>query len=109
MKPITKFYFMILGKGGGGKIISIFFSQLNGRIVSIAFQFGNGEQLGIISVYAVARGGGSADDWTQRDQLRCTTVTLVKYQHKKWQKQFPNLKIMIMSNMQETISMTAMV
>ena len=92
----------------GGKIISNFSSQLNGRIVGIAFQFGNGEQLGILSVYAVARGGGTSEEKIQRDKLRCTTVTLVKKQHRKWLKQFPKIKIMIMGDMQETISVTDM-
>ena len=90
----------------GGKIISHFESKMNGRIVHIAFQFQNGEKLGIISVYALARGGGSKTDHLEREKLRQSTVTQVKIQYKKWTRQHPNIKVMIMGDMQETVSMS---
>ena len=90
----------------GGKVISNFESEMDGRIVYMAFQFESGEKLGIISIYALARGGSLNADLTEREKLRQTTVTLVKRQHSKWLRQYPNIKIMIMGDMQETVSTT---
>jgi len=90
----------------GGKIISHFESKMNGRIVHMAFQFQNGEKLGIISIYALARGGTTKTDSLEREKLRQSTVTQVKIQHKKWIRQYPNIKIMIMGDMQETVSIS---
>jgi len=88
----------------GGKVISSFQSKQNGRIVHMAFEFGKNEYLGIISVYAFARGGGSDIDQDQREKLRQTTVQLVRQQYRKWLRQFPTINIMIMGDMQETVT-----
>jgi len=90
----------------GGKVISNFESKQNGRIVHIAFQFEDNAYLGIISIYALARGGGSNADQDQKEKLCHTTVKLVKQQYKKWLCQFPNINIMIMGDMQETVTLS---
>jgi len=46
----------------GGKVISHFNNLFNGRIISIAFEFGNNQKLGIISIYAVAGGGHHSEE-----------------------------------------------
>jgi len=91
----------------GGKIIADFDSKLEGRIASIAFEFGKNQKLGIISVYALARGGSaSKEEEEQKNQLRRTTVFLVKKIHKSWSKKFPNIHIMILGDMQETCTVS---
>ena len=91
----------------GGKVIADFDSKLNGRITSIAFEFGKNQKLGIISVYAMARGGSaSKDDEDKKEQLRKTTVFLIKKLHKTWMRKFPGMQIMILGDMQETCSTT---
>ena len=87
----------------GGKVISNFGSELNGRVTHIAFQFEGNQTLGIISVYAVARGGDTLEK-TRKEKLRQTTVTLIKRQVRKWRKVFPMIQIMIVGDMQETES-----
>ena len=88
----------------GGKILSSFGNKLNGRIAHIAFEFDHGHKLGIISVYALARGGGTSGDIAEREKLRQTTVTLIKKQYKAWMNEYPGIQIMILGDMQETVS-----
>jgi len=90
----------------GGKVLSNFGAKMNGRIAHIAFQFENQQKLGIISVYAVARGGASPENLRDREKLRRETVTLIKKQYKAWMNAFPGIQIMIMGDLQETISKT---
>ena len=91
----------------GGKIIADFESKLDGRIASIAFEFGKNQKLGIISVYAMARGGSAnKEEEAKKEQLRRTTVFLIKKLHRAWSKKFPNIHIMILGDMQETCSIT---
>jgi len=91
----------------GGKVIAEFDSKLDGRIASIAFEFGKNQKLGIISVYAMARGGSeNKEEEDREDQLRQTTVFLIKKLHRTWSKKFPNIHIMILGDMQETCSIS---
>jgi len=91
----------------GGKVIADFDSKLDGRITSIAFEFAKNQKLGIISIYAMARGGSaSKEEEQQKEQLRQTTVFLVKKLHKSWMKRFPGMQIMILGDMQETYSIS---
>ena len=91
----------------GGKVIADFESKLNGRITSIAFGFGKNQKLGIISVYAMARGGSvSKEEEDRKEQLRKTTVFLIKKLYKSWMRKFPGMQIMILGDMQETCSIS---
>jgi len=89
----------------GGKVISDFHSELDGRIAHIAFKFDGEQILGIISVYALAR-GGDGQEKERKEELRRTTVILIQRQMKKWKKKFPTIQIMILGDMQETESMS---
>ena len=89
----------------GGKLISNFDSLLNGRIISMAFEFGRGQKLGIISLYAVANGGCYEDsDLLKRDELRKTCVYSIKMILKQWKIKFPTMHVMVLGDMQETWS-----
>jgi len=88
----------------GGKVISNFGNKLNGRIAHIAFEFDHGHKLGIISVYALARGGGNSEDLANREKLRQTTVAMIRKQYKAWMNEFPGIQIMLLGDMQETVS-----
>ena len=88
----------------GGKIIDIFANFLNGRVTSIAFGFENQQSLGIISVYGFARGSQCLEKGTQENDLRKSLLLAVKKISRKWKAKFPNIKIMIMGDMQETLS-----
>jgi len=91
----------------GGKLVSKFQSHLNGRIIDLAFQFGEKQHLGIISVYAIAKGGSSAATEAERRKvLRESMVMRVQKIAKAWRKKFPNIHIVIMGDMQETVSET---
>jgi len=89
----------------GGKVISEFGSELNGRIAHIGFNFAGEQLLGIISVYALARGGEGSDK-DRKEELRHTTVLLIRRQIRKWKKKFPSMQVMILGDMQETESIT---
>ena len=88
----------------GGKVLSNFGAKMNGRVAHIAFQFDNHQKLGIISVYALARGGNSPEVLREREKLRRETVTIIKKQYKAWMNAYPGIQIMILGDLQETVS-----
>jgi len=89
----------------GGKEISKFESLQNGRIAAIAFGFRNKQKLGIISIYGITESYDS-DEKSKKDTLntRNTTTFLVKKIIGKWKQDHPGIGIMIMGDLQETLS-----
>jgi len=91
----------------GGKIISNFSSLYNGRIISLAFEFGNKQRLGIISVYAVAQGNRcNYIHGEDREKTRTTCVYAITELRKKWCKAFPGIFIMVLGDLQETVTVS---
>jgi len=88
----------------GGKIIDNFTNLLNGRITSIAFGFENQQSIGIISIYGIAMGSIDADQLQRKNDLRRTIVFAVRKISRQWKKKFPQITIMIMGDMQETLT-----
>jgi len=86
----------------GGKSIENFSSELDGRITSIAFEFDNKQQLGIISLYAC-----SADTHSTNPTLKNINEKILKnlksIRH-RWTSKFPNMTIITMGDFQETLS-----
>jgi len=88
----------------GGKLIDNFSSLLDGRIISMAFGFNNDQCLGIISLYGVAMGGPDADHISRKNDLRRTIIFAIRKIQKQWKKRFPNINIMILGDLQETVT-----
>jgi len=86
----------------GGKTIANFRSFQHGRVTSIAFGFDNGQKVGIISVYASTRGalGKTPED---KDTLQLTVDTIREIM-RTWYHNFPNICIMVLGDLQETIT-----
>jgi len=84
----------------GGKTVSDIGVYLQGRIISMAFEFGDGAQLGIISVYA-----SSAETHHQnKSEINDDIIAIYDDITDKWKDTFPNMNIMIMGDLQETCS-----
>jgi len=90
----------------GGKIIDTFSTQLDGRIASLAFGFDGDQCLGIISIYGYARGSIDAIEENNKNDLRRSLLYSVKKTCRKWKKKFPNIHIMLIGDMQETVSVS---
>ena len=89
----------------GGKELTDFQSLQNGRLISIAFEFGDKQQLGIISIYAItASSHKNNEERKTENKLRNTTTFLMNKLIKEWKHKFPNICIIIMGDLQETIS-----
>ena len=89
----------------GGREISSFESHQNGRIATIAFGFGNHQQLGIISLYGISESNGNSEEEKRtKSNVRNTTTFLVKKIMKQWKHQFPKMGIIIMGDLQETVT-----
>jgi len=88
-----------------GKIISPFHSIHHGRATSIAFEFGKGQKLGIISVYASTK---ECTKVLQEDEMSKSSklTTAVKKMIKTLYHQFPGICVMVMGDLQETITTT---
>ena len=89
----------------GGKEISNFRSLQNGRITAIAFEFGRNQKIGIISIYSITDSTGT--DENQRkliNDTRNTTTFLVKKIMKEWKHEFQDIGIVIMGDLQETMT-----
>ena len=82
----------------GGKILTNFASHFNGRFTEIAFHFGNGNKLGIISIYASS--AEIHDNDTQGTNKKILQKIIQK--RAKWEKEFPNIDIVILGDFQET-------
>jgi len=89
----------------GGREISSFESYQNGRITTIAFGFGKHQQLGIISIYGISEStGNSEEEKKSKRNIRNTTTFLVKKIMKQWKHQFPDMGVIIMGDLQETVT-----
>jgi len=91
----------------GGKEISKFQSHQNGRIAAIAFGFKNNQKIGIISIYSITDSSHSNEE-ERREAIntRNTTSFLVNKISKQWKKEHPGIGIVIMGDMQETLTET---
>ena len=89
----------------GGKIISPFQSSHSGRITSIAFGFEEKQKLGIISVYASTKECALSDKDNEFSKLSEITLTAKKMM-KDLEHKFPGICIIVMGDLQETISTT---
>jgi len=89
----------------GGKILYPFQSKQYGRVTSIAFDFGNKQKLGLISVYAPANVNESSQSSETNNSLQITTDIVAKIKT-KWEKEHPDLQLVILGDMQETISIS---
>jgi len=84
----------------GGKILSAFDSQLNGRFTSISFKFGDGKALGIISVYA-----SSAETHSGTTTgINTDIINYIDDTMSKWKEQSPDINIVVLGDLQETCS-----
>jgi len=84
----------------GGKTISNIEMYLQGRIVSVAFGFGDGSQLGIISVYA-----SSAEiHGHSKGEINDDMVGIYDDITSQWINSFPNINIIVIGDFQETCS-----
>jgi len=89
----------------GGSEISKFESFQNGRITTIAFGFGKHQKIGIISIYGICESASNSEEEKKsKCDIRNTTTFLVKKIMKKWNHEFPGIGIIIMGDLQETIS-----
>jgi len=87
----------------GGKIISPFRSEHQGRATSIAFGFGDNQKLGIVSIYASTQECSQydkEDEISKSSSLNITAREMVKELYHK----FPNICVIIMGDLQETVS-----
>lgn len=90
-------------KMGGGKIVSPFQSTHNSRDTCSAFQFADNQMLGIVSVYASTQECAINDK--EYDKAKISSLALaIKKVIKNLNHQFPEICIMVMGDMQETIS-----
>ena len=89
----------------GGKIISPFNSIHHGRATSIAFEFEKGQKLGIISIYAPTKECSKSLNEDELPTLSKLT-TAVNKMIKQLYHQFPGICVMVMGDLQETITTT---
>jgi len=92
----------------GGKMIENTASLLDGRVLSMAFGFSNNQSLGIISVYGVSMGGLNAEQISEKNDMRKTIIFAIQKIRKRWRKSFPSINIMVLGDLQETISTSNM-
>jgi len=90
----------------GGKIIDNFNNIMDGRLVSVAFGFGKKQSFGFISLYGFARGNINQDDLARKNDLRKTLIYAVRKIQRQWKTKFPNITIIILGDMQETLSIS---
>ena len=87
----------------GGKIISPFQSTHHGRATSIAFRFSKEQSLGIISVYASTQECAlqeQDDEANKKSSLTLSVKKMIKDLHHK----FPGICVIILGDLQETLS-----
>ena len=91
----------------GGKEISKFQSHQNGRIAAIAFGFKNNQKVGIISIYSITDSSHSSEEERREaENIRNTTTFLVRKISKQWKDEHPGIGIVIMGDLQETLTET---
>ena len=82
----------------GGKTISDIGVYLQGRIISIAFGFSNGAQIGIISIYASSAETHQQSEGTINDDIISTYDGIIS----EWNKTFPCMNTIVIGDFQET-------
>ena len=87
----------------GGKLLYPFQSRQHGRVTSIGFKFNAKQKIGIISVYAPANVMTSSTLTEGNSSLQITS-DLVSKTIKKWEAENPTIQIIILGDLQETIS-----
>ena len=87
----------------GGKIISPFQSTHHGRATSIAFQFSSTQSLGIISVYASTQECALQEKDDEHKKISSLTSS-VRKMVKELHHNFPGICVIILGDLQETIS-----
>ena len=87
----------------GGKLLYPFQSKQHGRVTSIAFKFNAEQQIGLISVYAPAKVMTSSTLIEGNSSLQITS-DIVSKTIKKWESEHPKIQIIILGDLQETIS-----
>jgi len=91
----------------GGKEISKFQSFQNGRIVAIAFGFKSNQKIGIISIYSITDSShATEDERIEATNTRNTTTYLVNKISKQWKHDHPGIGVIIMGDLQETLTET---
>ena len=89
----------------GGKVLYPFQSLQYGRVTSIAFDFHNNQKLGIISIYAPAKVYSSSQASDPNSNLKVTSDCVEKIK-KKWEAEHHDIQILILGDLQETISIS---
>jgi len=83
----------------GGKIFEEYSSFINGRILSISFEFEKGQQIGFISIYSYTQSNCPAIE-KDREALTIAVQELTK----KWKASYTNIQIIILGDFNETSS-----
>lgn len=89
----------------GGKILYPFESKQYGRVTSIAFNFSKKQKIGFISVYAPTNALKQSTDSSSNTTLQITSDIIDK-NISKWESEHPDIQIVILGDMQETISLS---
>jgi len=86
----------------GGKILTAFESYLNGRITGMAFHFGNGKKLGIISIYA------SSAEVHNNDMQGTNKEIFSEFGRikERWERKYADIDIIILGDFQETCTIS---
>ena len=91
----------------GGKILDAFSSHLYGRVTSIAFNLGDTQKIGIISVYAsTTEALAESKNPNESSPPFLTSAEIVAKIVDKWKHDFPGICDIIIGDMQETWSTT---
>jgi len=86
----------------GGKILTNFESYVNGRVTGIAFHFGNGDKIGIISVYASS--AEIHDNIT--DGINEDIYIQIKRIKEGWKNKHESMHVVILGDFQETCTVS---
>jgi len=89
----------------GGKLLYPFQSRQYGRVTSIAFNFGKNQKLGIISVYAPSNVHAASQSNEPNNSLKITAELVEKIKI-KWENEQKDIQIVILGDLQETITMS---
>jgi len=87
----------------GGKLLYPFQSKQHGRVTSIAFKFNEKQIIGFISIYAPTKVSTSSTLNEGNSSLQITR-DIVSKTINKWETENPNIQIIILGDLQETVS-----
>ena len=103
---ITKYQIILFDNWKwGGKTMEDFHSHSHGRITSIAFDLGNSQKIGIISVYASTSEAlkGSQSIHSDEDTF-ITSAEIIDKIKSNWEHKFKDICIIVLGDFQESIS-----